>query len=113
MQRLAGKHVLVTGAGTGIGRAIALRLAAEGARVSLTARTRERLEATAAELGPAAFVAPADIRDHTQVDEAFAAAAAAHGPLHALVACSGVGGPNAAGPEDGQAIDQNGGAFMP
>ncbi len=100
MERLAGKHVLVTGAGTGIGRAIALRLAAEGARVSLTARTRERLEATAAELGAAAFVAPADIRDRAQVDDAFSAAAAAQGQLYALVACSGAGGPNTAGPDD-------------
>lgn len=100
MERFAGKHVLVTGAGTGIGRAIALRLATEGARVSLTARTRDRLEATAAELGAAAFVAPADIRDRAQVDDAFAAAAAAQGPLYALVACSGAGGPNTAGPDD-------------
>lgn len=100
MERLAGKHVLVTGAGTGIGRAIALRLAAEGARVSLAARRRARLEATAAEIGDAAFVAPADVRERAQVDAAFSAAAAAHGPLYALVACSGAGGPNEAGPED-------------
>ena len=100
MERLAGKHVLVTGAGTGIGRAIALRLAAEGAQVSLTARARERLDATAAEIGAAAFVAPADIRDRAQVDDAFAAASGAQGPLYALVACSGAGGPNIAGPED-------------
>lgn len=100
MERFAGRHILVTGAGTGIGRAIALRLAAEGARVTLTARGRERLEATASEIGAGAFVAPADIRDRAQVDGAFAAAAAAQGPLHALVACAGIGGPNEAGPGD-------------
>ena len=76
------------------------RTAAEGARVTLTARTRERLGATKAEIGAAAFVAPADIRDRAQVDDAFSAAAAAQGPLYALVACSGTGGPNGTGPED-------------
>ena len=41
-----------------------------------------------------------DIRDRTHVDDAFAAAAAANGPIHALVACSGIGGPNEDGPDD-------------
>ncbi len=49
---MTGKHVVVTGAGTGIGRAIALRLAGEGASVTLVARGRERLEATAAPTEP-------------------------------------------------------------
>ena len=43
MNRLEGKHVVVTGAGTGIGRAIAQRLAAEGARLTLLARDESRL----------------------------------------------------------------------
>jgi len=42
--RFEGKHVAVSGASRGIGRAIALRLAAEGARLSLLARSREGLE---------------------------------------------------------------------
>jgi NAD(P)-dependent dehydrogenase (short-subunit alcohol dehydrogenase family) len=96
---LEGSHVVVTGAGRGIGKAIALRLAREGARLSLLARGEEALRGTAAEAG-GAFVAAVDIRDAAQVDEAFAAAAEANGPLHALVANSGIGGPNEPGPAD-------------
>ncbi len=99
MGRFEGRHVVVTGAGRGIGRAIALRLAAEGARLSLLARGREALEATAADAG-GAFVAAVDIRDAAQVEDGFAAAADANGPVHALVANSGIGGPNEDGDDD-------------
>jgi NAD(P)-dependent dehydrogenase (short-subunit alcohol dehydrogenase family) len=99
VRRLEGRHVVVTGAGRGIGRAIALRLAAEGASLSLLARGAEALEATAAETG-GAFTAAVDIRDGEQVERGFAAAAAANGPLHALVANSGIGGPNEPGGGD-------------
>jgi NAD(P)-dependent dehydrogenase (short-subunit alcohol dehydrogenase family) len=94
-----GRHVVVTGAGRGIGKAIALRLARDGATVSMFARGEEALRATADEIG-GAFVRAVDIRDAGQVDDAFAAAADANGPIHALVANSGVGGPNEAGPND-------------
>jgi NAD(P)-dependent dehydrogenase (short-subunit alcohol dehydrogenase family) len=97
--RLEGRHVVVTGAGRGIGRAIALRLASEGARLSLLARGRDALEATAADAG-GAFVEGVDIRDATAVETAFAAAAEANGPVHALVANSGTGGPNEPGGGD-------------
>jgi NAD(P)-dependent dehydrogenase (short-subunit alcohol dehydrogenase family) len=46
-----GRHVVVTGAGRGIGKAIALRLAREGARLSLLARGVDALSATASEIG--------------------------------------------------------------
>ncbi|MCB9913647.1 MAG: SDR family oxidoreductase [Planctomycetes bacterium] len=100
----AGRHVVVTGAGTGIGRAIALRLGGEGARLSLLARDAARLEETAAAVAAAGgarpFVASCDLRDRAAVDAAVAAAREAHGPLYGLVANSGIGGPNAPGPED-------------
>jgi NAD(P)-dependent dehydrogenase (short-subunit alcohol dehydrogenase family) len=93
------RHIVVTGAGRGIGKAIALRLAADGdARLSLLARGEEALAQTAGEIG-GAFVRGLDIRDGPAVDSAFAAAVDANGPIHALVAVSGVGGPNT--PDDG------------
>jgi NAD(P)-dependent dehydrogenase (short-subunit alcohol dehydrogenase family) len=99
VRRFEGKHVLVTGASRGIGRAIVLRLAAEGARLTLVARSREGLEETAAAAG-GARVEPCDIRVREHVDRAFEAAAAAEGPFFALAAVSGIGGPNEPGPDD-------------
>jgi NAD(P)-dependent dehydrogenase (short-subunit alcohol dehydrogenase family) len=97
-QRLSGKHVVVTGGGVGIGRAIAERLAAEGAALTLLAPNVDELEEVAARVGGGA--AYCDIRDRAGVDRAFAEAAGARGPIHGLVANSGVGGPNADGPDD-------------
>ena len=98
MKRLAGRHVVVTGAGKGIGKAIAERLAAEGATLSLLGLDVEGLLEVGAALGAGA--AECDIRDRAAVDEAFAAAAAEQGPIHALVANAGLGGPNEDGPND-------------
>ncbi len=95
---MQGRHVVVTGGGKGIGKAIAERLAAEGATLSLLAPNLEELDRVARSVGGDAH--DCDIRDRESVDSAFAAAAAARGPIHALVANSGVGGPNADGPDD-------------
>jgi NAD(P)-dependent dehydrogenase (short-subunit alcohol dehydrogenase family) len=90
--------VVVTGGGRGIGKAIAERLAAEGASLSLLAPNLDELEEVAAAIGGDAHFC--DIRDRAGVDAAFAAAASARGPVHAFVANSGVGGPNADGADD-------------
>lgn len=99
MNRQAGRHVVVTGAGTGIGRAIAVRLAQEGATVSLLGRRVALLTETARVCERAAAFS-CDVRDGASVDAAFAAATATSGPIHALVANAGIGGPNQAGDED-------------
>ncbi len=104
MKRQDDQHIAVTGAGTGIGRAIALRLAAEGARLSLLARNVTRLEAVAIEIAEAggrpATVHACDIADTSQITRAFARAYEVSGPLRALVANAGIGGPNTPGPGD-------------
>jgi NAD(P)-dependent dehydrogenase (short-subunit alcohol dehydrogenase family) len=101
--RAAGRHIVVTGAGTGIGRAIALRFAGKGARLSLLARDVERLEETA-ELAQAKGATAAcfgvDIRKRKLVDATFDACAREHGPIEVLVANAGVGGANRPGPKD-------------
>lgn len=69
---LAGKVAVVTGAGKGIGSAIAAALARQGAGVVLIGRDAARLEKQAAELSADTLVAPADITDADSVHKAFA-----------------------------------------
>ncbi|MEI4274144.1 SDR family NAD(P)-dependent oxidoreductase [Klenkia sp. LSe6-5] len=82
---LGGRRALVTGAGRGIGKAVALRLSAEGARVALLARSRDQLEATAAQLPGPALVVPADTTDDAAVRSAVAAVVQAWGGVDVLV----------------------------
>jgi NAD(P)-dependent dehydrogenase (short-subunit alcohol dehydrogenase family) len=86
--RLVGHHALVTGGGTGIGAAIARALAAEGAKLTLVGRRRDKLEQVAAGLG--ALVAPADVTEREQVEACFGLARDAQGPITILVNNAGV-----------------------
>ncbi len=87
MTTLNGRHAVVTGAGRGIGAAIARQLAAHGATLSLMGRSLEVLERCAAELPTSARAQPVvcDIADPAAVTAAFAAARERHGPIAILV----------------------------
>ena len=74
---LDGKVALITGGGSGIGRATSIRLAAAGARVFVVDRDRERAESVAAEVGGDEYAA--DMGDSAEVDAAFAACESAFG----------------------------------
>lgn len=87
---------LVTGAGTGIGREVALRFAEEGAAVVLTGRSVEQMQDVADQVtaaGGRALVAPLDLRDRGTIDAAAGRALEEFGRIDVLVANSGVGGP--------------------
>lgn len=81
---LADRTALVTGAGSGIGAAVARRLAAAGANVILADLSRAAVEELAAELGPEARAVQLDVRDEAQVAPAMA-------DLDVLVNVAGIG----------------------
>ena len=85
---LAGEVAIVTGAGRGFGRELALRLAREGAAVGVIARNWAELEAVVTEVGAAggrAYAAAADVTDRAAVDWAVEAIEAELGPISCLV----------------------------
>lgn len=82
---LEGRHAAITGAGRGIGAAIAARLAAEGARVTLLARTSRQLEQVAHKLGTSAQSISLDITDGAMTRQAFERAAQTFGAIDILV----------------------------
>jgi NAD(P)-dependent dehydrogenase (short-subunit alcohol dehydrogenase family) len=94
--RLTGEIALVTGAGKGFGRAIALELAREGAAVALVARTRADVEAVAAEIGAAggkAIAISGDVTDDLDVERAIDETERKLGPISLFVNNAGVGWP--------------------
>jgi 3-oxoacyl-[acyl-carrier protein] reductase len=88
--RFSQSIAVITGAGSGIGRAVALRLASEGAKVILVGRTRQKLEETAAAINhrskiPLAEVFTADCTDEEDVLELAEYVEQHYGDLHVLV----------------------------
>jgi NAD(P)-dependent dehydrogenase (short-subunit alcohol dehydrogenase family) len=92
--KLRDRLALVTGGGRGIGRAIALAFAREGAHVAVTARTGTELAAVAAEiraLGRQALAVPCDVAERAQVDAAVRQVADGLGAVEILVNNAGIG----------------------
>ena len=98
MDRLSGRHAVVTGGGRGIGAAIARAYAEEGASVVILDRDETRGSATAREIGPRCRAVAVDITNEAAVDAAFAEIAAAE-PIDILVN-------NAAVQREGALLDQ-------
>lgn len=101
-RKLSGKRILLTGASSGIGRALASGLAERGARLLLTARREERLKSLAEELDKAGAeyvpeVLAGDVTDARTQRELVHAAERQLGGLDALINCAGIG---AVGPFD-------------
>ncbi|MEI6001170.1 glucose 1-dehydrogenase [Paraburkholderia bengalensis] len=91
MGRLTGKVVLVTGANSGIGLAIAKRFAAEGARVFMTGRRQEELDTAVAEVGGNARGVQGDISNLADLDRLYATIREEAGVIDVLVANAGGG----------------------
>lgn len=93
MRRFEGRRAAVTGAGSGIGEATAVRFAAEGARVGLMGRTRAKLERVATSIrdaGGECLVLPCDVSRERDVEAAFRRVADAWGGVDAVVAVAGI-----------------------
>ena len=94
MAKLRGKTALVTGAGRGIGRAIAEAFAREGAKVAVTARTASELDDLVAAIGASggeAAAFQADLADRAAVPRLLGQTAARFGPIDILVNNAGLG----------------------
>jgi NAD(P)-dependent dehydrogenase (short-subunit alcohol dehydrogenase family) len=90
VSRLKNKIALITGAGTGIGRAIALALAREGAEIALVGRREEPLEAVAKEAGGSPLVLAADVSRQGEIDRILAETTTRLGGLNVLVNNAGI-----------------------
>ncbi|MEU7139845.1 SDR family oxidoreductase [Nocardia sp. NPDC046473] len=87
---LTGRVAVVTGASSGIGAATAQRLAADGAKVALLGRRKDRLEELAAQIGGEVLAVEADVSVQQSMFDAAATVRAAFGPIDLVVANAGV-----------------------
>src|SRR5689334_7418888 len=103
----AGRTAVITGASSGIGRALAKALAAKGARVGATARRADLLDGLAREVraaGGTIEAATADVTDRAALGEAVRGLEAKLGPADLLIANAGVAVPSGVGPEHVNAV---------
>lgn len=91
MKRLEGKRTIVTGAGSGIGRAIALRLASEGARIVLADVDDAAAESVASEIDAQTLVQKTDVTKTSDVETLVGLAVSEWGGLDVMVNNAGVG----------------------
>ena len=100
---LENQHVIVTGGGSGIGAAIALVLAENGAKISILARNETNMKnivSTIEQHGGDAQYFYCDVQDKTNIDNAFSAAVQSFGALRTVIANAGIGGANFDGEND-------------
>ena len=88
--RLQGKNAFVTGGNSGIGIATAVLFAAEGAKVAITGRDREKLDAALAVLGEGALGFQVDVVDEDAMAKAFTETASRYGPIDIVFANAGI-----------------------
>ena len=96
MRPLKDQAVLITGAGRGIGKRLAIGFAAEGARVGLLARSQAELDLAKLEIehaGGMALRIRADVRDYEQMSAAVERMRAVFGGVHILIAAAAIQGP--------------------
>jgi len=105
----ANQVAIITGASSGIGWSLAKLLAAEGCKVGLVARRRDKLDELASEIrqaGGTTASAAADVGDRGQVHAAFTALAGELGPIDLMIANAGVGWPTQLDPMNIDEIEQ-------
>ncbi|MFF7446177.1 MULTISPECIES: SDR family NAD(P)-dependent oxidoreductase [unclassified Streptomyces] len=105
-ENLSGRTAVVTGAASGIGEAVAVLLAAQGAKVALLARRQDRLDAVVEKIradGGQALAVVADVTDGDSVDAAVERVHAAYGAVDLVVNSAGVMLPN---PVDDGRVDE-------
>jgi NAD(P)-dependent dehydrogenase (short-subunit alcohol dehydrogenase family) len=104
--RLDGKTALITGGNSGIGLATARLFLAEGARVAITGRDQQKLDAVSRELGSGVLAVQADVTDRAATERAIETVIARLGRLDVLFANAGIGGRTPVGEDSLASFEQ-------